>query len=627
MAPLLSSTSSTLAFSHRRHRDADVAAGGDAPERGEIAERHKWRVDKIFPDWESWEEAFREVESALPELAGLQGSLGESARQLRTAIERIHDVQRKLEVVGAFASMRSDEDTRAGANTARRGRAGSLAVEFGEAVSWFESEVLALPPPVLQRFLEEDEGLRLYEHFLDDIQRARAHTRSAEVEAVLAAAGNVTRGASDVFSALNNADLRYPTIVDAEGREVELTKARYYKFIKSPDRRVRRDAFEAFLGTYNSVVNTLAANMDANVKNHVFYARARHFPGTLEAALHPSAVPPAVFHMLIDTVNTQIERVHRLTALKQRVLGLDELAEYDLYVPLFPEAEFKFTYEEACDLLLDALAPLGEEYREILRLGYREGWIDVHESRGKRSGAYSGGVYDTQPYILLNWSDELGDTFTLAHELGHSVHTYLARHHQPYVYGDYPIFTAEVASTCNEMLLMDYLLRRTEDPARKLYLLDYYLGQINSTVFRQTMFAEFERDIHRVSEEGETLTADLLGERYVELLRRYWGPAVVLDPQLSPLSWSRIPHFYYNFYVYQYATAYSAAAAFSKTILAGEERDRERYLDVLRSGSSRYPVETVQLGGVDMTTAAPVEDVFTLFDALLDDVEALIEGK
>jgi oligoendopeptidase F len=597
---------------------------GAAVERDAIDPRFKWKLEKVFADWTAWERTFEEVESALPDVAGLQGTLGESAGHLLTAIERIHAVQRSLEVVAVYASMRSDEDTRVGENTARRGRAASLAVRFSEAVSWFESEVLAIPVETLRRFLDGNERLRGYEHFLDDIQRARDHTRSTEIEALLAASGNVTRGAGDVYNALNNADLRFPSIVDDEGREVELTKARYYKYIKSPDRRVRSDAFHAFLDSYGGVINTMAANLDANVKNHVFYARARRFDDALASALHPSAVPPEVFHNLVATVNANLARIHRFTALKQRVLGLDPLEEYDLYVPLFPEAEFKFGYDEACELLLEAFAPLGGDYVGIVREGFAEGWIDVHESRGKRSGAYSSGVYDTQPYILLNWADELGDTFTLAHEVGHSVHTYLASRHQPYVYGDYPIFTAEVASTCNEMLLMDHLLKRTEDPRQKLYLLDYYLGQINNTVFRQTMFAEFELAIHRMGEAGDTLTADRLGENYLELLKRYWGPAVRLDAEYSALSWSRIPHFYYNFYVYQYATAYAAAAAFSRAILDGGAIERDRYLDVLRSGSSRYPVPTLQLGGVDMTTPRPVEDVFALFDGLLDEVEELI---
>jgi oligoendopeptidase F len=597
-----------------------------AVERTTVPERYKWQLEKIFPDWPSWEAAFAEVETALPDLAGLQGSLGESARHLLTAIDRIHAVQRRLEAVSIFAGMRSDEDTRIGENVARRGRAATLGVRFGEAVSWFESELLAIAPERLERFLEQDERLRLYEHFLDDIRRARDHVRTPEVEALLAATGNVTRAPNDVFNALNNADLTFPSIVDAEGREVELTKARYYKYIKSPDRRVRRDAFHAFVGAYRGVVNTLAANLDAALKSHVFYAQARRFPGTLEAALHPNAVPPEVYHALLETVTEHQERIHRFAALKRRVLGLDILREYDLYVPLFPAGEFKFSYEEACERVLEALAPLGPAYVGIVREGIDGGWIDVHENRGKRSGAYSSGVYDTQPYILLNWADELGDAFTLAHELGHSVHSHLASRHQPYVYGDYPIFTAEVASTCNELLLMDHLLKTTTDRLRRLYLLDYFLGQINNTVYRQAMFAEFELAIHRVSEEGETLTADRLGEIYGGLQNAYWGSGIEFDLELGAIGWSRIPHFYYNFYVFQYATAYAAAADFSRRILDGGTSERERYLDVLRSGCSRYPVPTLARGGVDMTSSGPMENVGALFDELLAEAARLVDA-
>jgi oligoendopeptidase F len=370
--------------------------------------------------------------------------------------------------------------------------------------------------------------------------------------------------------------------------------------------------------------NTLAANMDANVKNHVFFAQARRHEGTLEASLHPDAVPPSVFHSLIETVGNHADTIHRFTDLKKRVLKLDPLKEYDLAVPVYPQGKFQFTYDEACPVMLEAFKPLGPDYVATVKEGIEGGWIDVHETAGKRSGGYSNGVYDTPPYILLNWADELGDTFTLAHELGHSMHSWLTVHNQPYVYGSYPIFTAEVASTFNELLLMDHLLKQSDDKQRKLFLLDYHLSQINNTVFRQTMFAEFEHRMHRHGEEGQTLTADYLGDLYQELLVKYWGPQVNFDAQRSRLTWMRIPHFFYNYYVYQYATAYSAAVALSRKVLAGNQDDREQYLDILRSGCSLYPVETVKLGGVDMTGSGPMENVIALFGSLLDQVEELI---
>jgi oligoendopeptidase F len=602
------------------------AAGGSAlAERAQIEDRFKWKLEMIFSDWASWESCLAEVVQALPVLAARRGTLARSGADLLGAIEAIHGQQRQLERVLVFASMRSDEDTRHGENIARKGRASSLAVRFSEAVSWFESEVLETSPERLRELGAEEPGLALYDHFFDNIQRSRAHTLSAAQESLLASAGLMARGAGQIFNAFDNADLQFAPITTDSGESVTLTKARYYKFIKSRQRSVRQAAFASFLDAYGAMKNTLAANMDANVKNHVFFAEARQHDSTLEAALHPDGVPPAVFHSLVDTVTANAATIHRYTALKKRVLELDDLMEYDLAVPLFGAGEFKFEYDEACTMLREALKPLGPEYLKVLTDGIDGGWIDVHENVGKRSGGYSNGVYDTPPFILLNWGDQLGDTFTLAHELGHSMHSWLAVHHQPYAYGDYPIFTAEVASTFNELLVMDHLLRTSDSPQRKLYLLDYYLSQINNTVFRQTMFAEFELRIHQQGEAGQTLTAESLGALYQELLNNYWGPQVGFDPQRSPLTWTRIPHFFYNYYVYQYATAYSAAVALSRKVLAGGEREREQYLDILRSGCSRYPVETIRLGGVDLATSRPMEDVISLFDSLIDQVEELLD--
>jgi len=606
-------------------RLSPAAAAGALAERHEIDDRFKWKLEMIFADWESWEACYAEVERALPDLAARQGTLAESGAGLLATIEAIHAQQRQLEKALVFAGMKSDEDTRDGDNTARKGRVSSLAVRFSEAVSWFESELLEITPAQLQAMVAAEAGLARYEHFFHNIHRGREHTLSAEQEALLAGAGLMAHGAGQVFNAFDNADLQFEPITDENGEAIALTKARYYKFIKSGHRHVRQAAFTTFLDAYGALKNTLAANLDANVKNHVFFSGARKYEGTLEAALHPDGVPPQVFHSLIDTVSGNIATIHRYTALKKRVLGLGELQEFDLSVPLFAAGEFKFTYDEACTMLLEAFKPLGEDYLQTVKGGIDGGWIDVHENVGKRSGGYSNGVYDTPPYILLNWAEQLGDTFTLAHELGHSMHSWLAVHHQPYVYGDYPIFTAEVASTFNELLVMDHLLRTGNDRQRKLYLLDYHLSQINNTVFRQTMFAEFEYRIHQMGEQGETLTAASLGELYQELLRKYWGPEATFDPARSSLTWTRIPHFFYNYYVYQYATAYSAAVALSRKVLAGDEGDREQYLDILRSGCSRYPVETILLGGVDLATSHPMEDVITLFGSLIDQVEDLLD--
>ncbi len=604
--------------------DATPASPGQAVERSTVAATYKWRLESIVADWTQWQRMFDEVSDGLPGLRARQGTLARSADDLLATIEAMHGVQRKLEQVVVYASMKSDEDTRIGDHLARRGRASSLSTVYAEAVAWFEPELLAMSPETIAAFLAENEELRRYTHFLEDVQRLREHTLDEPREALLAAAGSVTRAAGVVYGALNNADLRLPTIEDENGQPVELTHARFSRYLKSRDRDVRRRVFEATLGTYGKVRNTMAANLDANVRNHVFYAEARGYDSCLQTALFPNAVPEDVYHTLVREVRAQLPTIHRYTALKRRVLGFDSLQEYDLYVPLFLEAEFKFTYEQAQDLLLGAFAPLGPQYLDIVQSGYREGWIDVHENLGKRSGAYSSGVYDTQPFILLNWSEQLGDTFTLAHEMGHSVHSWLAAHHQPYVYGDYPIFTAEVASTCNELLLLHHLLHDAGDRGRRLYLLDYHLAQITNTVVRQTMFAEFELRVHQLGEQRQTLTADTLDEIYLGLAKDYWGPGAALDSRLSALTWTRIPHFYYDFYVYQYATAYAAAVAFSRAILRDGEPARERYLDVLRSGNSRYPVETLQRGGVDMTGAAPFRDLFALYGDLVTEIETLL---
>ncbi len=594
-------------------------------ERHEIPDHLTWDLSRVYPDWDAWDADAARVAEGLERLSGLSGRMSRSAADFRSVVETLFEVRKILDRVVVYASMRSDEDTRVGDHLARDGRAGTLAVGYNEATSWFEPEVLALDDAVLDGFLDEDPDLRLYEHFLHDIRRGRPHVLPAEQEALLASAGNVTRGAGSVFNALDNADLSFPSVRDESGAEVELTKARYSRLVRSRDRGVRKAAFEGFMDAYGGVINTLAANMDANIKNHVFYARSRNHAGCLEAALHNANVPTDVFHRLIASVNDNAHHIHRYTELRARVLEVSPPGEHDLYAPLFPEGEFSFTYDEACEEMIASLVPLGDEYVGAVRQGLADRWIDVHENAGKRGGAYSSGCYGTDPYILLNWSGQLRDTFTLAHEMGHSMHSWHTCRTQPFVYADYPIFTAEVASTFNEMLLMRRLIDAAEDPARRLYLLDVLLDQINSTVFRQTMFAEMEHAMHLKGEAGETLTAETLDAVYLEILQRYWGPTVAFDEERSPRTWCRIPHFYYNYYVYQYATAFAASAALARRVLEGGDAERQDYLGFLGSGDSRYPVETLARAGVDMTSSGPVEDVVHLFVSSMDEMESLLQ--
>ncbi len=594
-------------------------------ERNKVSVDETWDLTRIYAGWSDWDSDVAEIEKSLANLTGMQGRLGDSAADFHEVVESVHTVREKLSRVCVYASMRSDEDTRVGDHTARDGKAGTLAVSFSEALSWFEPELLELDEATVTRFFEDDPELRLYEHFLDEIHRSRPHTLSVEMEGLMAAAGNVTRGAGNVFNALNNADMTFPTIKDEDGQDIQLTNARYMKLVRSADRRVRLDAFEGYMDAYGGMINTLAANLDANIKNHVFRARARNYDSCLHAAVQPNGVPEDVFHSLVDTVNAGLPSIHRYTALKKRILAVDSLHEHDLYVPMFTDGEFSLDYTESCDLMIEAFAPLGDQYVSTVRTGINNRWIDVRENAGKRSGAYSSGTYGTDPYILLNWSDQLRDTFTLAHEMGHSMHSWSTCRQQPYVYADYPIFTAEVASTFNEMLLMRLLIDGTDDPVRRLFLLDTLLDQINSTVFRQTMFAEVEHALHQRGEQGETLTAESLNELYLETMTRYWGPDVMFDPERSGRTWCRIPHFYYNYYVYQYATAFAASAALARRVLEGGATERDEYLGFLGSGDSRYPVETLRSAGVDVTTSQPVEDVFHLFDQSMNEIETLLE--
>ncbi len=593
-------------------------------DRGSVPEPLRWNPADLFPGWEAWEQEFAAVEEAIAGLPTLRETLTRSGRDLREVLDGVHDVERRLRLLRVYATLRRDEDTRVGEHTERHGRVVSLTVRFAESVSWLEPLLLSLSDEELARLRAEEPGLALYDHYFDDLLRHRPHVLTEPEEALLAAAGTLAQGAPAVFQALNDADLTFPEVRDEEGRTVRLTRSLYARLIRSTDRRVREEAFRAFNGAYRMVANTLAANLDAQVKTHVFYARARRHEDTLSAALFGNAVPVSVFHMLLETIDRHRERIHRYTRLRRRVLGLDPLQEYDLYHPLFPDSEFTFGYGEACERMLASLAPLGREYTDTVARAVGERWIDVCETTGKRSGAYSIGTYGAHPYILLNWSGQLRDTFTLVHEMGHTLHSWHSSAHQPYVYADYPIFTAEVASTFNELLLMHHLLETTTDRRQRLFLLETFVDEINSTVFRQAMFAEFERHIHRLGEQEQTLSADRLRRDYLELVARYWGPDVAFDPELSSLTWCRVPHFYYNYYVYQYATAFSASVALSRRVLEGGEEERQQYLEFLRSGSSRYPLETLQRAGVDLSTPQPYRAVCDLFGELLDEIERLL---
>ncbi|KXG10181.1 Oligoendopeptidase F, plasmid [Anoxybacillus sp. P3H1B] len=593
------------------------------PKRNEIPIEETWRLEDIFPSDEAWEQEFQEVKKMLPQLADYQGRLGESADVFYEALQYQDHLSLRLDKLYTYAHMRYDQDTTNSFYQSLNDRIKGLYSEASSAMAFIVPEILAIDEAKVKSFLKEKEELKLYEHALDEINRQRPHVLSAKEEALLAQAAEVMASSSNTFGMLNNADLKFPTIIDENGEEVEVTHGRYIRFLESEDRRVRRDAFKAVYKTYGKYKNTFASTLSGAVKKDNFFARVRQYQSARQAALSSNNIPESVYDNLVETVNKNLDLLHRYVRLRKKALGLEELHMYDLYTPLVKNVKMEVTYEEAKQYLLKGLAPLGEEYVSIVKEGLENRWVDVRENVGKRSGAYSSGAYGTNPYILLNWQDNVNNLFTLAHEFGHSVHSYYTRKTQPYPYGSYSIFVAEVASTCNEALLNDYLLKTIEEEDKRLYLLNHYLEGFRGTVFRQTMFAEFEHMVHVKAQQGEALTAESLTSMYYELNKKYFGSDVVVDEEIG-LEWARIPHFYYNYYVYQYATGFSAATALSKQILEEGEPAVQRYVEFLKAGSSDYPIEVLKKAGVDMATAKPIEEACQVFAQKLEEMEQLL---
>jgi oligoendopeptidase F len=594
------------------------------PERSEIPVEYKWRLEDIFATDEDWEKEFQEVKNMIPKISEFQGKLGESADTLYAALQYQDEISERLGKLYTYAHMRYDEDTTNSFYQGLNDRATNLYTQVASALSFIVPEILSIDEERLKSFLQTKEELKLYEHALDEINRQRPHVLSASEEALLAQASEVMASSSNTFGMLNNADLSFPTIKDENGEEVEVTHGRYIRFLESEDRRVRKDAFMAVYETYGKFKNTFASTLSGAIKKDNFYAKVRKYKSAREAALSANNIPESVYDNLVETINENLLLLHRYVKLRKKVLGVDELHMYDLYAPLVQNVKMEIKYEEAKDILLKALAPLGEDYLNVLKEGFENRWVDVHENKGKRSGAYSSGAYGTNPYILMNWQDNVNNLFTLAHEFGHSVHSYYTRKYQPYPYGNYSIFVAEVASTCNEALLNDYLLKTIDEEQKRLYLLNYYLEGFRATVFRQTMFAEFEHDIHMRAQEGEALTPDLLTELYYKLNQKYFGEEdIVIDKEIG-LEWARIPHFYYNYYVYQYATGFSAATALSKQILEEGQPAVDRYIAFLKAGSSDYPIEVLKKAGVDMTSSEPIKEACKVFEQKLSEMEQLL---
>lgn len=590
--------------------------------REEIPAEVKWAIEDLYKNDDEWEADFTRLKEHLPELSAYEGRLGESAQTL-LSMQRLCDKMNMLaEKVYVYANQRLHENTDNAVYQNLASRAQSLLVEMSERTSYIEPEIMGLPEGTIEKYLQENGELRVYGQYFENMIRQKAHVLPGEMEKLLASAGELAESPKDIFSMFNNADIRFPKITGEDDTDVEVTHGRFISLLQSKDQRVRKDAFEALYGVYEKFRNTLAATYRANVKQEVFFARARRYGSDLEAALDGSHIPVSVYDNLIHVVHEHLPLMHRYVKIRKKLLGLDELHMYDLYTPMTENSGEHFSFEDAKKTVLEGLAPMGEEYLSHLKDGFEHGWIDVYENQGKRSGAYSWGAYGTHPYVLLNYQGTLNDVFTLAHEMGHALHSWYSDETQPYIYAGYRIFVAEVASTCNEALLIHHLLKKAKDPKTKAYLINYFLEQFRTTLYRQTMFAEFEKITHGLQEAGEALTAERLCSIYYDLNKAYFGEDICIDRQIE-MEWARIPHFYTPFYVYQYATGISAAIALSGKILREGEAAVEQYKKFLKGGSSMYPLELLRLAGVDMEQKKPVEDALQVFSEYLDEMERL----
>lgn len=593
------------------------------PQRSEIPDEYKWRVEDIYPTDSEWEKDFSRVEQLLPEMEKFKGQLEESGRKLLDCLVMQDSIQNILDRVYIYAHLKLDEDSRVSKYQELSDRSAGLWTKVSQATSFIDPEILTVSQDRLEDLMESEKGLSLYAHYIDNITRKRAHTLSAAEEALLAGAGDIARIPRTLFKMIENADLKFPSIKDEEGKEVQLTHQRYYKFVESTDRRVRKDASEAYNQGYLPYLNTLGANLAGSINKDMFYAKTRKYSSSLEAALDEDNISTEVYENLIEAVNANLKPIHRYVSLRKKVLQLDELHKYDMWVPMVPEAKMEILYDSAVAVITQALRPMGNEYLREMKGGFNSGWVDVHETEGKWSGAYSWGSYSTHPYILMNYNNTLENVFTLAHEMGHCMHSWYANRSQPYVYADYSLFVAEIAAITNEMLLMDHLLRNARNKEERIYLLNYYLETILGTFYNQVMFAEFENVAHQKAEQGEALSASSLREIYRGIYQKYYGPDLVLD-SLDDLSCLRISHFYRNFYVYKYATSLAAAAAFSGKIVAGEQEALGRYIGLLEAGGFGYPMDIVKTAGVDMTSPEPVNKTIELFAGLVDQLETLL---
>ncbi|MCC5432664.1 oligoendopeptidase F [Clostridium perfringens] len=590
--------------------------------RDEIPESDKWRIDKIYETPAKWNEELNKLKEEAPKLKDFEGKLG-NKEDLKAFLLLNEKLSRKLGKLYVYAHMRSHEDTSNPEMQSLVNKIDPYSAEFSSYTAYFVPEILSLKEGTIENFINEDKDLKQYKIYFEMILNEKPHILSKEVESVLASVSDCLGAPESIYSMLTNSDMTFGEIVDESGRKVELTEGNYISFIKSKDRKVREAAFKLLFGTYKKYENTLATSLTSSIKNFVFESKTRKYNSSLEASLKPNNIPVEVYYNALKTVDENMDALHRYVRIKKKLLNLDEIHMYDLYVPVIECKKEHLEYKDAISLVEEGLKPLGKEYLDIFNEGINEGWIDVYENKGKRSGAYSWGSYDTMPYVLLNYNYELNDASTLAHEMGHSIHSYYTRKTQPYIYGDYSLFCAEVASTTNEILLIHHLIEKETDKNKKLYLINQELEQIRTTVFRQLMFAEFELKTHEAIENGESLTSEVLCKMWKDINIKYFGEDMNVDEEIS-IEWARIPHFYSDFYVYQYATGYAAASSFANSILSKGEEAVEKYKGFLKAGGSMYPIDTLKMAGVDMTTSKPLKDTLDRFNELLDMLEEII---
>ena len=594
------------------------------PKRSEVSEELTWDLSSIFKSDAEFDKSYEALEAELSEVASLKGKLKEGPSQLLNTLQKMDEVSSKFEDLYVYSHLKNDQDTANATYQAMHAKASSLAAQLNEVFSWFEPELLELSDEEIWAYFDQESDLAIYRHSIEELLSSRPHILSAKEESLLASAGEIFGASSTTFSVLNNADFKFPVVKDEEGNSVQLTHGSYGQLLESTDPSVREASFKGLYSVYQQFQHTLASTLSANVKVHNYKASVRNYNSAREAALSANHIPESVHDTLIQVVDKHLPLLHRYVGLRKELLGVEKLHMYDMYTPILGEAPIRYSYEEAVEKALEALQPLGEEYMAVVKEAFSERWIDVVENQGKRSGAYSSGAYNTKPFILMNWHDSLDQLYTLVHEMGHSVHSYFTRSNQPYVYGDYSIFLAEIASTTNENLLTEYLLKTETNPEVRAYVLNRYLDGFKGTIFRQTQFAEFEHFIHEEDAKGVPLTSDYLNEYYADLNSRYYGPAVEKDEEIA-VEWSRIPHFYYNYYVYQYSTGFSAATALAEGILTGSEEKLENYLAYLKAGNSDYPIEVMKKAGVDMTDGTYIEKAMAVFKARLEEFEELVK--